>query len=77
MSIFGWLDLVLIAVVVISLTSYLFRIIKQLQQDVKDFRSGLFNFIEQNDAVGMAAHRLGQLTTFIVANIAGRSTDQA
>jgi hypothetical protein len=31
MSIFGWLDLVLIAVVVISLTSYLFRIIKQLQ----------------------------------------------
>ena len=30
MSIFGWLDLVLIAVVVISLTSYLYRIIVQL-----------------------------------------------
>jgi len=30
MSIFGWLDLVLIAVVVISLTSYLYRIIAQL-----------------------------------------------
>jgi hypothetical protein len=31
MSIFGWLDLVLIAVVVISLTTYLARIIRQLQ----------------------------------------------
>ncbi len=30
MSIFGWLDLVLIAVVVITLASYLFRIINQL-----------------------------------------------
>jgi len=30
MSIFAWLDLVLIAVVVISLTSYLYRIIAQL-----------------------------------------------
>lgn len=30
MNIFGWFDLVLIAVVVISLTSYLYRIIKQL-----------------------------------------------
>ena len=31
MNIFGWLDLVLIAVVVISLTTYLARIIRQLQ----------------------------------------------
>src|SRR5207245_10579461 len=30
MSIFGWLDLVLIAVVVITLATYLFRIINQL-----------------------------------------------
>jgi hypothetical protein len=30
MSIFGWLDLVLVAVVAISLTSYLARIITQL-----------------------------------------------
>jgi len=30
MSIFGWLDLVLIAVVVITLTTYLLRIINQL-----------------------------------------------
>jgi hypothetical protein len=31
MSIFGWLDMVLIAVVVITLTTYLYRIIRQLQ----------------------------------------------
>jgi len=31
MSIFGWLDLALIAVVVITLATYLYRIIKQLQ----------------------------------------------
>jgi hypothetical protein len=31
MNIFGWLDMVLIAVVVITLASYLFRIIRQLQ----------------------------------------------
>lgn len=30
MNIFGWVDLILIAVVVFSLTSYLYRIIKQL-----------------------------------------------
>src|SRR5512135_2475452 len=52
-------------------------IIKQLQQDVEDFRSGFFDLIEEHDAVRAAAHGLGQLPSLFVANIARRRTDQA
>ncbi len=52
-------------------------IVQYLQQDVEHIRMGLFDFIEEQDAVRLAAHRLGQLSSFFIADIAGRSADQA
>ena len=37
----------------------------------------LFDFVEQNDRVGFAADRFGQLAAFFEADIAGRRTEQA
>jgi hypothetical protein len=37
---------------------------------------GLFNFVEQNDGVGLTAYRFGQLTAFVVADVSGRSTNE-
>src|SRR5207302_11515144 len=45
-------------------------IVEQLQQDVEDLWSGLFDFVEQHNAVGMTPHGLGQSTAFVLANIA-------
>ena len=36
----------------------------------------LFDFVEQDDAVGLAAHGFGQLAAFVVPHIAGRRTDE-
>ncbi len=38
---------------------------------------GFFDLIEQDHPVWAAAHSLGQLTTFFVANITGRGAEQA
>ena len=52
-------------------------IIENLQQHVKYILMCFFNFIEQDNTIGAAAHGLRQLTTLIVADIARRRSDQA
>ena len=37
----------------------------------------LFDFVQQNDGVGLTADLLGQLTTFFIAYVSGRRSDQA
>src|SRR5579884_1279955 len=52
-------------------------IIENLQQDIEHIRRGLFDFVEQHDAVGAAAHSLGQLPALFITNIAGGCANQA
>ena len=51
-------------------------VINELQEDVEDVRVGLFDLVEEDDGVGPAAHRLGQLPTLIEADVARRRADQ-
>ena len=37
----------------------------------------LFHLIKEDDRIGLAAHRLGQLSALVVADVAGRRADQA
>ena len=50
-------------------------IFQHLQQDVEHVRVGLLHFIQQQQRVGAAAHRLGQVAAFLVADVAGGRTD--
>ena len=52
-------------------------IIQNLQQYVEDICMGLFDFVQQDDAVGMTAYSLGQLATLVIAHISRRGTNQA
>src|SRR5690606_19633047 len=47
-----------------------------LKQHVKGFRVGLFDFVEDDNAVRTATNGLGQLTGVLITDIAGRRTDQ-
>ena len=51
-------------------------IIKNLQQNVENIGVGFFDFVEQNDAVGLAPNFFGQLAAVIIAHITGWRTDQ-
>ena len=51
-------------------------IIENLQQDVENIGMSLFDFIEEDDAVGVTAYGFGELTAFIIADISRRRTDQ-
>ena len=51
-------------------------VIENLQQHVEDIVVRLLDLIEQNDAIGTAAHGFGQLTAFLVADISRRRADQ-
>ena len=46
------------------------------QQHVEHVRVGLLHLVEQHHRVRPAPHRLGQLTALVVADVAGRRTDQ-
>ena len=52
-------------------------IFQQLQQDILDIRVCLFDLVKQHDAVGASADGLGQLSAFVVAQIARRRAQQA
>mmetsp|Transcript_1970 Transcript_1970/g.3278 ORF Transcript_1970/g.3278 Transcript_1970/m.3278 type:complete len:277 (+) Transcript_1970:54-884(+) len=52
-------------------------IVQQLQKNVEDFRVGLLHLVKQHDRVRTAPHCLGQLTTFLEANVARRGADQS
>ena len=38
---------------------------------------GLFDLVEEDDRVGLAAHRLGELAALLVADVSRRRADQA
>ncbi len=52
-------------------------VVHHLQQDVENIRVRLFDFVEQHNAIRLAAHSFGELTAFIITNIAGRRTNQS
>ena len=49
-------------------------VVEYLKQDVEDFGMGLLDFVQQDQAVGLAAHGLGELSALLVSDVAwGRS----
>ncbi len=51
-------------------------VVQDLQQDVEHIRMGLLDLVEEDDAVGLAAHLLGELAGLVVAHVArGRADD--
>jgi hypothetical protein len=51
-------------------------VVEQLQQRVEHVGMGLLDLVEQHHAVRLAAHGLGELTALVVADVAGRGSDQ-
>ena len=51
-------------------------VFKHLQQNVEDIRVRLLDFVEQDDGVRVPLHTFGELTAFLIPDIAGRRTDQ-
>ena len=51
-------------------------VVEQLQQHVEDVGMRLFDFVEQDDRVGTAAHRFGQLPALVEADVTRRRADQ-
>ena len=52
-------------------------VVEHLQQNVKHIGVGFFHFVEQNHAVRLAAHLLGEIAALFIAHIARRRADQA
>ena len=51
-------------------------VVEDLQQDVEHVRMRLLDLVEQDDRVRAAAHRLGELPAFLVADVARRRADE-
>src|SRR5579875_292981 len=51
-------------------------VVENLQQHVEDVGVRLFDLVEEHHAIRLAPHRLGELTAFLVPDIAGRRADQ-
>ena len=52
-------------------------VLEDLQEDVEHVRVRLLDLVEQDDAVRLAAHDLGELAALVVADVAGRRADEA
>ena len=51
-------------------------VLQDLEEDVEDLRVRLLDLVEQDHAVALAAHRLGQLAALVEADVAGRRADE-
>ncbi len=51
-------------------------VLQDLQQYVEHVGVRFLDLVEEDDAVGLASHRLGELPAFVVSDVAGRRTDQ-
>ena len=51
-------------------------VLEDLEQDVEDVRVRLLDLVEQEHAVRLAPHGLGELAALVVADVAGRRADQ-
>ena len=52
-------------------------VVEHLQQDVEGLGVRLLDLVEQDDRVGATADGLGELAALLVADVAGRRTDEA
>jgi hypothetical protein len=52
-------------------------VVEHLQEDVEDVRMLLLDLVEEDYRVGPPAHRLGELATRVVADVAGRRAETA
>ena len=52
-------------------------VVEDLQQDVEHLRVRLLDLVEEDDRVGPPPHGLGELSTLLVADVAGRGADEA
>ncbi|CAI09933.1 hypothetical protein ebB234 [Aromatoleum aromaticum EbN1] len=52
-------------------------VVEHLQQHVEHVRVRLLHLVEEDHAVGLAAHLLRQVATFLIAHIARRGADEA
>ena len=52
-------------------------VVEDLQEDVEDVGVGLLDLVEEDDGVGPAADGLGELAALVVADVAGRRSDEA
>ena len=53
-----------------------FALLENLEEHVHDVGMGLLDLVKQHDGVGVAAHLLGQLAAFLVADVARRRADE-
>ena len=51
-------------------------VIEDLQQRVENIAVGFLHFVEEHDRIRMPAHRLGELSAFVITDIARRRTDE-
>src|SRR6266487_2161744 len=51
-------------------------VLEHLQQQVEGIGVGFLDLIEQHHRVGFASHRIGELTTLTITDVAGRRADQ-
>jgi len=51
-------------------------VFQYLQQHIEDIGVSFFDFVEQHHGVRTAAHCLRELSAFVVADVAGRGTDE-
>ena len=51
-------------------------IVQHLQQDVEHVGMRLLHLVEQDDGVGLAAYRFGQLAAFFISHVSGRRANQ-
>ena len=52
-------------------------VVEHLQQDVEHVGVGFLYFVEEDDAVRLAAHGFGELSALLVADVSGRRPDEA
>ena len=52
-------------------------VFEDLQQRVEDVGVGLFDLVEEHDGEGLASNGFGELTTFVVTDVAGGRTDES
>ena len=50
-------------------------VVEQLEEHVEDVGVRLLDLVEENHAVGLAAHGLGELAALLVAHVPGRRAD--
>ena len=52
-------------------------VVKYLEQGIEYIGMGLFDLVQQDDAVGAPPHRFGKLSPLLKADIARRGADKA